>query len=110
MKTNSTHIATKFISLILAVFMIIGVMPTIAFADTPEYVYISASHDADFINDIIGAPLAYRAVALDDLNSIDLDTYGLSDYLYDKDGDGNYEITLLHIYIYVHEVICGLDW
>jgi len=110
MKTNSTHIATKFISLVLAVFMIIGVMPTIAFADTPEYVYISASHDADFINDKNGAPLAYRAVALDDLNSIDLDTYGLSDYLYDKDGDGNYEITLLHLYIYVHEVICGLDW
>ena len=73
-------------------------------------VYISASHDEQFINDKNGSPLAYVGVELNDLTDIDLDDYSLGDYKYDEDGDGEYEITLLHLYIYVHEVICDRDW
>ncbi|MBO5355885.1 MAG: hypothetical protein J6B09_07465, partial [Clostridia bacterium] len=73
-------------------------------------VYISASHDEQFINDKNGSPLAYVGVELNDLTGIDLDDYNLGDYKYDEDGDGEDEITLLHLYIYVHENIVGGDW
>lgn len=100
----------KVLSLILAMVMVLGLLPATALASDGNQVYISASHDGQFINDPSSNPMAYRAVDLDDLTSISLDTYGLSDYKYDKDGDGSYEITALHLYIYVHEVILGLDW
>ncbi|MBP1558157.1 MAG: hypothetical protein J6B40_01085, partial [Oscillospiraceae bacterium] len=100
----------KILSMILAIVMVFTMIPLTAFATESEYVYISASHDGQFIDDKNGSPMAYVGVALDDLATIDLDTYGLGDYEYDKDGDGSYEITALHLYIYTHEVICGLDW
>ncbi len=73
-------------------------------------VYISASHDEMFLDDVNGDLVAYTAVNLGNLDSIDLNKYGLSDYLYDKDNDGINEITALHLYIYVHENIFGGDW
>ncbi|MBR6794266.1 MAG: hypothetical protein IKM48_07945, partial [Clostridia bacterium] len=90
--------------------MAFTMIPLTAFATEAECVYISASHEGEFITDSNGKAIAYRAVSLDELATIDLDTYGLGDYVYDKDGDGSYEITALHLYIYTHEVICGLDW
>ena len=100
----------KLLSLFLALVMVLSLVPATVFATEGEKVYISASHDGHFIDDKNGSPMAYVGVALDDLTAINLDTYGLSDYKYDKDGDGSYEITALHLYIYTHEVICGLDW
>lgn len=100
----------KLLSLFLALVMVLSLVPATVFATEGEKVYISASHEGQFINDRNGTPLAYTAVALDALADINLDDYGLSDYKYDKDGDGSYEITALHLYIYTHEVICGLDW
>lgn len=101
---------SKTLAMLLAVLMIVSMLPTTAFATEPEYVYISASHEGQFINDQNGTPLAYTAVALDALADINLDDYGLSDYAYDADSDGSYETTALHLYIYVHEVLCGGDW
>ena len=100
----------RILSLLLAIVMVFTMIPLTAFATEAEYVYISASHEGEFITDSNGKAIAYRAVSLDELATIDLDTYGLGDYVYDKDGDGSYEITALHLYIYTHEVICGLDW
>ncbi|MBR3870887.1 MAG: hypothetical protein IKJ17_05260, partial [Clostridia bacterium] len=112
MKTTKKSMTMKIVSIMLSIIMIAGILPIAVFATEPvqEVAYISASDDGQFIDDADGNLMAYVGVALDDLTAIDLDTYGLSDYKYDKDGDGNYEITLLHLYIYVHEVICGKDW
>lgn len=100
----------RILSILLALIMVFTMIPMTAFANDSEYVYISASHDGEFISDPNGNAMAYKAVSLDELAAIDLDTYGLRDYLYDKDGDGSYEITALHLYIYTHEVILGLNW
>ena len=100
----------RLLSILLAIVMVFTMIPQTAFATETEYVYISASHEGEFITDSNGKAMAYRAISLDELATIDLDTYGLGDYVYDKDGDGRYEITALHLYIYTHEVICGLDW
>ena len=100
----------KILSMILALVMVLGLLPATVFATGSGQVYISISEEGQFIADPNGQPMAHRAVALDDLTGINLDEYGLSDYKYDADSDGNYEITLLHLYIYVHEQILGLDW
>ena len=100
----------KGISLILAIVMVLGLLPAAVFATEAEQVYISASHDGQFISDQNGDVLAYTAVSMEELASIDLAEYGLSDYAYDADGDGAYELTALHLYIYTHEVLCGQDW
>ena len=100
----------KILSMILAFVMVLGLLPTTAFATGEDMVYISVSDDAQYIFDTAGNTMAYQAVSLEDLASVDLNEYGLSDYLYDADGDGSYEITALHLYIYTHEVLLGGDW
>ena len=100
----------KLLSLFLALVMVLSLVPTTVFATEGEEVYISVSHDGQFISGQNGDALAYTAVSLEELASIDLTEYGLSDYAYDADGDGAYEITSLHLYIYVHEILCGQDW
>ena len=77
---------------------------------TTEFIYIAISEEGNFINDQNGNPIAYTSVSLNDLKSIDLEEYGLGEYLYDKDGDGNYDVTALHLYIYIHEVLMGKNW
>ena len=100
----------KILSMILAFVMVLGLLPATAFATGEDMVYISVSDDAQYIFDTAGNTMAYQAVSLEDLASVDLNEYGLSDYLYDADGDGSYEITALHLYIYTHEVLLGGDW
>jgi len=104
------RITKKLISMLLAIVMVLGLLPATVLASDAEYVYISVSHDGQFIADKNGNTMAYVPVALDELTGIDLDTYGLGEYIYDKDGDGAYEITSLYLYIYVHEVLCGGNW
>ena len=108
-------ITKKILSMILAVVMVLSLLPTIAIATDLEAllegeVYISISDDAEFIVAPDGTPMGFVAVPLEKLLFIDLAEYGLEDYIYDADGDDIPEITSLHLYIYVHEVLLGLDW
>lgn len=100
----------KFLSVLLAIVMVFTMIPMKAIATEDEYVYISISEEGQFITDASGKAMAYTAVPMDALKAIDLNDYGLSDYIYDMDGDGNYEITALHLFIYTHETILGMDW
>ena len=104
----------KILSMILALVMVLGLLPatfaTPVSATEAEYVYISVSFDGKYIQDKNNAYMAYIPVSFDALKAIDLNTYGLSDYLYDEDGDGNHEITALQLVIYAHEKLYGGSW
>ena len=101
----------RVLSLLLAMMLVIGVLPlTTLAAETGDTVYISVSYDGQFKTTSDGKAMAYIPVALADLAVIDLDAYGMGDYKYDADGDGNYEITALHLYIYAHEKLYGGKW
>ncbi len=105
----------KVISMLLVLVMVLGLLPTIVFATDLEAllegkVYISISDDQKFITDTDGNPVGFVAVPMEELLFIDLADYYLEDYIYDADGDNIPEITALHLYIYVHEFLLGLDW
>jgi len=100
----------KLFSMILAFVMVLGLLPATAFATESPYVYISVSFDGQYIDDKNGSPMVYVPVSLDEVKSIDLNEYGLSEYLYDPDGDGAYETTALQLIIYAHENIYGGSW
>lgn len=100
----------KILSMILAFVMVLGLLPATAFATGADSVYISVSFDGEYINDKNGNAIAYIPVSFENLASIDLDEYGLSDYKYDEDGDGSYETTALQLIIYAHENIYGGSW
>jgi hypothetical protein len=94
---NAKKIATKVVSMLVAVLMVATMFPVVSFAsetkNTSGYVYISVSYDNKYKNDQYGRPMAYIPVSFDALAAIDLNEYGLSEYLYDEDGDGTYENT-----------------
>ncbi len=100
----------KVLSLILAFVMVLGLVPNAAIATEPELVYISVSYDGQYIADKNGGYIAYVGIPLADIAAVDLDEYGLSDYLYDADGDGAYETTALQFVIYAHENLYGGSW
>ena len=100
----------KILSMILAFVLVLGLLPATAFATGADSVYISVSFDGKYINDKNGNAIAYIPVSFENLASIDLDEYGLSDYKYDEDGDGSYETTALQLIIYAHENIYGGSW
>ena len=100
----------KTISMILALVMVLGLLPAAVFATGTNNVYISVSFDGRYIDDQNGSPIVYVPVSLDAVASVDLNEYGLSEYLYDPDGDGSYETTALQLVIYAHENIYGGDW
>ena len=114
MKTTKKSMTMKIVSILLSIIMIAGILPIAVFAtepaDTAEYVYISVSYDDKFKEDKNGKPMAYIPVSFDTLATIDLNEYGLSEYLYDEDGNGTYEITALQLIIYAHEELYGGDW
>ena len=97
----------KTISWILAIAMVLGLLPATVFATGAGNVYISVSYDGKYINDKNGNAIAYIPVSFENLAAIDLDKYGLSDYKYDENGDGTYDITALHMVIYAHENLYG---
>ena len=100
----------KILSMILAFVMVLGLLPATAFATGEDVVYISVSYDGKYIDDKNGDPLVYVPVSFEELASVDLDAYNLSDYKYDEDGDGTYETTALQLVIYAHENIYGGSW
>ena len=100
----------KILSMILAFVLVLGLLPATAFATGEDVVYISVSYDGKYIDDKNGDPLVYVPVSFEELASVDLDAYNLSDYKYDKDGDGTYETTALQLVIYAHENIYGGSW
>ncbi len=104
------RVTNKAISIILAVMMVIGMLPATVFATGSDYVYISVSYDDKYKEDKNGKPMAYVPVSFETLASVDLNEYGLSEYLYDEDGDGSYETTALQLIIYAHEELYGGDW
>lgn len=100
----------RILSLMLVLAMVIGMIPFTASATGTGTVYISISDDEKFITAPDGTPMGFFAVTLEELASVDLDAYELGEYAYDADGDGAPDIAALHLYIYVHEEILGLDW
>ena len=97
----------KILSMILAFVLVLGLLPATAFASGADSVYISVSYDGKYINDKNGNAIAYIPVSFENLASIDLDEYGLSEYKYDENGDDTYDITALHMVIYAHENLYG---
>ncbi|MBQ7293421.1 MAG: hypothetical protein IJW79_06755 [Clostridia bacterium] len=114
MKTTKKSMTMKIVSIMLSIIMIAGILPIAVFAtepsDTAEYVYISVSYDDKFKEDKNGKPMAFVPVSFEELEAVDLNDYNLSEYLYDEDGDGTYEITALQLIIYAHEELYGGDF
>ena len=114
MKTTKKTLTVKIVSMMLSIIMIAGILPLSVFAtegtNTTEYAYISVSFDGQYIDDKTGAPMVYVPVSFDEIASVDLEEYGLGDYLYDADNDGTNEITALQLIIYAHENIYGGEW
>ena len=104
------RVTKRVLSLLLAMVMVVVLLPTTVLATGEDKVYISVSYDGQYIEDQNGDPVAYIPVSFDELASIDLEEYGLSEYLYDENGDGTPEITALQLVIYAHENIYGGDW
>ena len=100
----------KLLSMILAVVMVLGLLPATAFATGEDVVYISVSYDDKFTDDKNGNPIAFVPVSFDTLAGVDLNAYGLGEYLYDEDEDGTPEITALQLIIYAHEELYGGDF
>ena len=101
----------KMLCMILTIVMVVGLLPTTAFATGAEdVVYLSVSFDSNYIDDKNGDPIAYVPVAMSAIEAIDLTEYGLDNMLFDADGDGEYETTALQLLIYAHEELYGGDW
>ncbi len=108
------------INVLLALVFIVGLMPSIALAQTNEAqtsadskydtvegtFYLSVSDNQNFIksegDENTGEYIANMPIDLAEVSKIDLDDYGLGDYKFDSDGDGKFEITLLHVFIYAN--------
>lgn len=97
----------KMLSLLLVLLMMLSLVP--AHASAEAYVYISVSYDGQYIDGLNG-PIAYIPVDLGAVASVDLESYGLGDYIYDANGDGSAEVTALQLVIYAHENLYGGNW
>ena len=102
----------KLLSIVLAMMLVFNAVPITALATAYEEntVYITISDDSSFAVDKNGNAIANYPVKLEKLDLIDLAEYGLEHFAYDVDNDGTADVTALHLYIYVHEEVMGLDW
>ncbi len=95
-------------ALILMLATIAAFAPSKALADdevdvNTGTVYISISEDGKFVTsdgEIPAVQMSNVAIDLEEVSKIDLDDYGLGQYKYDADGDGKYDVTLLHLFLY----------
>ena len=92
------QITKRILSLLLAFAMVLSLLPTTASASTGK-VYISVSYDGTYIDGATGNPIAYIPVSFSDISSIDLDSYGLGEYMYDENGDSYSFVTAAKILI-----------
>ncbi len=99
----------KLLSIMIALMTVLAMFPISAGA-MEENVFISISFDGQYIDGANGDKVAFVKVPVSELEAIDLGEYGLDEYYFDGDGDGVYDITALHLYIYTHETLLGLDW
>ena len=104
----------KFLSMMLAVVMVLALLPlTVCASDgEEEYIYLSISFDGKYIDDTNGNPIAYYAVPLDAVAAVDLTAYGLDNMWFEGalNDDGSYKPTALQLLIYAHEELYGGDW
>ena len=100
----------KFLSLLLAIVLVLGLLPSVAIAAENNVVYLSISFDGKYIDDKNGDTMVYLPISLEKIAAVDLTEYGLDNMLYDADGDGDYETTALQLLIYAHEELYGGDW
>ena len=100
----------KFLSLLLAIVLVLGLLPSVAIAAENDVVYLSISFDGKYIDDKNGDTMVYLPISLEKIAAVDLTEYGLDNMLYDADGDGDYETTALQLLIYAHEELYGGDW
>ena len=75
----------RILSMMIAMVMVLNLLPAMVFATGTDQVYISVSYDGKYIDDKNGVPLVYVPVSFEELATIDLDAYGLGEYLYDED-------------------------
>ncbi|MBR6599138.1 MAG: Ig domain-containing protein, partial [Oscillospiraceae bacterium] len=97
------------LALMLAIIMIVGTLPTGVFANESDKVYISVSYDGKYVEGIREF-ISYVPVSFEDIENVDLESYNLSEYAYDADGDGTNEVTALHLIIWAHENLYGGEW
>ena len=114
------QIMKKGLCLILLLCLCLSLLPATVFATGSGYVYMSVSYDGQYVNGKNGTPMAFVPVPIEALAEINLaertalnenrESASLEEYQYDEDGDGNYEITALHLVIYAHENFYGGDF
>ena len=104
----------KLLSMILAIVLVLGLLPTTAIATEAEedVVYLSISFDSGYIDDKNGDPIAYIPIPLDAVAAIDLNEYGLDNMWFEgaQNPDGTYKPTALQLLIYAHEELYGGNW
>lgn len=113
MKRNNSNVLTKALPILVSLLMLVCLLPFTALADshvTDNNVYISVSFDGEFVYGSDGLPVSYIPVSMEKLADISLEEYGLEEYYYDGDGDEEWDVTALQLYVYVHEEIFGLSW
>ena len=110
MKNTSKRILV----MLLALVMVLGLLPASAFAATlpadatEDVVYLSVSFDGVYKTNKTGGKMNYVKIPMSKLQAIDLNKYeGMADYIYDADGDGVQDITVLHLFIYSQESLYG---
>lgn len=101
----------KLLAFVLAAIITFSVLPvTVLAAEEYEYeevngtAYISISKDDRYVvSDGVdaGTIMAYVPVNLAELRNIKLEDYDLQEYYHDEDKNGKYDITVLHLYLYV---------
>lgn len=107
------HKAGRLLILLLAMVLAFGAVPAMAENESVSGTfYVSLSNDSYFVvsdGKISGKTMSMFPVSLAEVSKINLDDYYDSEgkpfgyYNYDADGDGKYEITMLHVMVYLLE-------
>ena len=95
----------KILSVFMAVLMLVLMLPVQAMA-AEEMVYLSISDDGKFVkSDMDDTMMAYVPDPISKLKEVSLEEYGLERYKTDEDKDGVEDLTVLHLYLYVLQVV-----
>ena len=113
-KEVTNQMRKRILAIVLALLIALSVVPGAALAAGGDdnvragtqsgTVYISISDDEDYVvsdGEETGTIMAYVPVDLEEVSRINLADYGLERYAYDEDGNGENDITVLHLFLYV---------